>query len=323
MLIAIVALCVLFLCLVGSFIGGVYAERHRGVPLWRVEDYWTIGIYAGESPLEVSAPEGVQNPVLTARDVTDLEASFVADPFMVREEGRWYMFFEVMPAESYLGKIGLASSADGWRWEYEQIVLDEPHHLSYPYVFKWEGEHYMIPDCYGGNAVRLYKATEFPRRWSRVGNLIEGNYVDASVVRHDGCWWLFAADPQGNHTLHLFSAETLSGSWAEHPQSPLVAGDPHIARPGGRVIVNDGRVFRFTQDDAPIYGNQLRAFEVTELSPTGYREQPAAQAPVLRASGSGWNRDGMHHIDPHQVGDRRWIACVDGNRQRLSFRLSY
>jgi len=36
------------------------------------------------------------------------------------------------------------------------------------------------------------------------------------------------------------------------------------------------------------------------------------QNPILKASGVGWNKDGMHHIDLHQVEQDKWIACVDG-----------
>ncbi len=55
---------------------------------------WSIGIYAGTSPLDL-LPHGRSNPVLTARDVTDVPAAFVADPFMIKNGPRWYMFFEV------------------------------------------------------------------------------------------------------------------------------------------------------------------------------------------------------------------------------------
>lgn len=55
---------------------------------------------------------------------------------MVCQDGRWYMFFEVMNQDSDRGEIGLALSDDGIHWEYSQIVLVEPFHLSYPHVFR-------------------------------------------------------------------------------------------------------------------------------------------------------------------------------------------
>jgi hypothetical protein len=107
---------------------------------------WSIGMYGGGSPYELSPLADVENPVLSARDVTDVKASFVADPFMVRDGSKWYMFFEVLNALTSKGEVGLATSGDGVRWKYERIVLREPFHLSSPYVFKHEDGFYMIPE---------------------------------------------------------------------------------------------------------------------------------------------------------------------------------
>lgn len=79
------------------------------------------------------------------------------------------------------------------------------------------------------------------------------------------------------------------------------------------------RIVRYAQDDDPTYGNQVRAFEVTTLTTESYEEREATKPIVLKASGTGWNAAGMHNIDPHQIGENRWIACVDGYRKQLVF----
>ena len=43
-------------------------------------------------------------------------------------------------------------------WEYRQIVIDEPYDLSYPYIFQWQDEYYMIPEAHTETSVRLYRA---------------------------------------------------------------------------------------------------------------------------------------------------------------------
>ena len=45
-------------------------------------------------PFHLVTPTDITNPVLTADDVTDVEAEFVADPFMFHENGTWYIFFD-------------------------------------------------------------------------------------------------------------------------------------------------------------------------------------------------------------------------------------
>lgn len=282
-------------------------------------DEWSIGIYKGSSPYNFSPPEAIQNPVLTAKDVTDLKAHMVADPFMVWEDECWYMFFEVMNHLDRKGMIGLATSNDGLRWAYQKIILEEPFHLSYPYIFKWKEDYYMIPESYQANAIRLYKAINFPTQWSFIKNLLSGSdYVDSSILRFNNYWWLFTTSTSSD-ILRLYYTSDLLGDWVEHPESPVVQGNAHIARPGGRVVALGDKIVRYTQDDKPYYGNQVRAFEISLLTTTQYQEKEISDNPILKASGTGWNYTGMHHIDPHQISQDEWIACVDGYRIVRSF----
>lgn len=301
---------------------GIYIGNKRGIPFIARQGVWSIGILEGPSPFQLTAPENIKNPVLTPEDVTDIPAEFVADPFMVIDDSRYYMFFEVLNKETQQGDIGLATSSDGWNWNYEKIIIDEPFHLSYPYVFSWEGEYYMIPESNEDFSIRLYKASSFPAQWEFAGTLLKGfNYVDSSIFRFDGKWWLFFSLPS-NDILHLFYADNLMGPWTKHPQSPVLEKNLDITRPGGRVLVLDNKIFRFAQDDFPTYGNQANAFEITKLSTTSYEERPVSEKPLLQGSGKGWNADGMHHIDAHYLDDKRWLAVVDGIKQTLQFDLS-
>jgi hypothetical protein len=297
--------------------------RRRNIPFFQKKDFrWAIGIYTGDSPLSLSPPEGLKNPVLTARDVTDIPADFVADPFMVRTGEKWHMFFEAMNARTGKGEIGLAESDNGLNWRYRRIVLNEPFHLSYPYVFEWESEYYMIPEAHETNSVRLYKAIDFPNEWKICGTLLKGYpFIDSSVIHFDGRWWMFTAVTDG--ILHLYSSDSLFGPWILHPQSPLVMGDCGKARPGGRVIALHDKILRFAQDSDLCYGSMVRAFEVTQLTTAQYSEREVQDNPVIRARGSGWNAKGMHTVDSHQTAGKHWVACVDGYREGLVFGFQY
>ena len=278
-------------------------------------DRWSIGIYTGESPFRLAPPQNIKNPVLTREGVSDAPAVFVADPFMLKANDSWWMFFEVLNWRQDKGEIGLAVSENGSNWTYRQIVLSEPFHLSYPYVFQWMDDYYMVPECHETGSVRLYKALKFPTQWSFVGALLEGSYfADASVFRYGERWWLFAeTNPEERHdTLRLFSADHLLGPWREHSKSPVVVGNARLARPAGRVLVLEDRIIRYAQDCFPHYGTRVRAFEVIDLTTASYQEQEVAESPVLVPSGAGWNAAGMHHVDVHPMEDGRWIACVDG-----------
>jgi len=277
--------------------------------------YWSIGIYTGTSPLHISDAAESCNPVLTHEAVSDVRARSLADPFMIRTDGRWYMFFEVWNTVAQRGQIGLATSDDTTHWEYRHIVLAEPFHLSYPCTFEWKNEYYMIPESHEAQSIRLYKAKKFPDRWSFECPLIEGSmFSDPSVVHYAGKWWIFAQtnSQQRFDTLRLFFSEDLRGPWQEHPMSPIVNGNNRMARPAGRIQVINGNLIRFAQDCYPAYGTGVRAFIITELSTTKYRERECRESPILGPSGAGWNQSGMHHVDLHDTGNGKWVACVDG-----------
>lgn len=277
---------------------------------------WSIGIRRGASPLALRI--NPKNPVLTASDISDVDALFVADPFMLRRDGSWHMYFEVMLSEEPpRGVVGRASSTDGDSWVYGGIVLSESFHLSYPQIFEWKGHVYLVPETLGAGTVRLYHAVQFPDRFELSSELLKGDWADPTLFRSGGRWWMFAcADPYENQTLCLFTADELGGPWVPHPRNPVVARDRSRARPGGRVCRVDGRLIRFAQDCVPRYGNRLRAFEIVELNEHRYREIQCPESPVLTPQSSGWNSVGAHHMDAHELSDGSWIACIDGDTFR-------
>lgn len=316
---AIILTGLLFLILAGAFV-----YHKRGIPFVSEKEQWTIGIYEGNSPLDFPASQRRLNPVLTHQHVTDVPAKFVADPFLMEEDDTWYLFFEVYNLNTMQGDLAVATSTNARRWKYQQLILDEPFHLSYPYVFKWEGEHYLIPESFEANSIRLYHATEFPTQWEFVTTLVdEVERVDPSIVYYAGRWWLFAA-AVSNDTLHLYHADNLFGPWEEHPASPIVVDNPHIARPSGRVTIFEDRLYRYTMDvNPPVGSHQVFALEITELTPTTYAEQLARPEAIIGPSGQGWNAQAMHQLDPQPFRSGRWLASVDGFGKYLVFGLEY
>jgi len=318
-------LLLLFFFLLVTFVIGIFIGRStEGTPFIKKQNEWAIGIYTGSYPWNLASPQKNDiNPVLVAKDIKDRKARFIADPFMIIEGGNWFMFFEVMDNETNQGDIGLAISQDGFEWEYKQIILDEPFHLSYPYVFKWNNTYYMIPESAQVFAVRLYEAIEFPVKWKFVKNIIEGSeYVDSSILYYNDFWWLFTSEPP-NDILRVFFAKSIDDTWEEHAKKPVKKGDPNGSRPGGRIILYNERIIRYAQDDYPTYGNKVRIFEVTKLTTDEYKEKELNEKIILETEIVDWNKDGYHHIDPHQIKSNKWIACIDGYKIRLLFGLNY
>lgn len=305
-----------------GFLLAVYLIRIRRREIVSEHNVWSIGIQARRSPLDANALRAVANPVLTADDVTDVRAGFVADPFIVRDADSWHMFLEVWDTAARRGVIARASSADGLSWRYEKVVLREPFHLSYPSVIQWRGEYYMIPETVHAQELRVYRAAAFPDVWELAATPARGLFVDPTIFEHDGRLWMFAqTNPRAEDRLGLFVAEDLFGPWREHPMSPVVSGNARHARPAGAVIRFDGRLFRVAQDCHRFYGREVNAFEILELTPSAYRERAVSGNPVLAPGGGRWNRDGMHTLNAVEADGGTWLAAVDGHVTRFRLKL--
>jgi hypothetical protein len=279
---------------------------------------WSISIYEGTNFLNLQPTSVVKNPVLSRSDVTDVLAAFVADPFMVRVQEDWLIFFEVFNQKKYQGEIAFARSKDGYNWDYHQIILAEDFHLSYPYVFEFESNWYMIPESCEANSVRLYKANNFPDKWEFVSEILVGSrFVDASILSFDGIWWLFVGveptDASACNMLKLYYADSLFGDWVEHPMSPIVSDNLEISRPAGRIRLIDNRPIRFTQDCAVTYGHNVTAIRIDTLTKDDYAESKIQTNGdyLFELNTMSCNQVGMHHIDFIELNNDRCIACVD------------
>ncbi|MCB8985997.1 MAG: hypothetical protein H6659_19365 [Ardenticatenaceae bacterium] len=279
---------------------------------------WSLGLYAGKSPFDLKPIDSVGNPIITADDVTDVKAGFVADPFLVHQDERWYLFFEVLDLATQRGVLAMADSVDGLDWTYRQVVLAEPYHLSYPHVFNWNGRIYMMPET-PTDSVFLYRAVEFPLVWEREATLIErAGAADSTPFFYQDHWWMLVGTVS-NDTLYLYHANTPLGPWTEHPMSPLLQNEPRYSRPGGRVFTYDGRLYRVAQDGLLRYGHQLHLIEITELTTTTYAERLVEPSPWLAPGNAAWNSHGMHQVDLLPNGVGQWLACVDGYRRTRQF----
>lgn len=229
--------------------------------------------------------------------------TFWADPFAWSMEGRRFIFLEEYPFHTWRGRISvLELGADLRPLGPAQPVLDEDRHLSYPFLFEFEDELYMVPEAAVSRRVDLYRCQSFPYHWTRVGTLIDGLQVaDATLFAHEGRWWLFCSGRQGrarlNNSLLAFHADSpLSKRWVPHARNPLVR-DYGGGRPGGRIFVDDkGQLLRPAQNSVPRYGHGLVLKQVQLLNPQQYRERQVWQATGTEAGG--WLA--LHHLDWHQ-----------------------
>lgn len=203
---------------------------------------------------------------------------FWADPHILKVGDRYFMFIEELLYASGKGHISVMEIDERGRWSSPRLVLEEPHHLSYPFVFEHDGAFFMVPESAARNSIDLYRATSFPDEWVFVEHLMTGvKAYDATLLREHGRWWLFASVTKypgaGSGDLNLYSSDRLmGGDWRLHPASPL-SSDVSGSRPAGAILRREGRLYRPGQDGSGIYGRAIRLNEIVELSDSAYREE--------------------------------------------------
>lgn len=241
---------------------------------------------------------------------------FWADPFVVDYNGGQYVFFEEMLYERGIGHLAcIHLNHDGEPSEPVK-VLERPYHLSYPFVFQYQGQYYMIPETAQNHTIELYRCEEFPHRWVFERNLMENvEAYDATLLEYRGKWWMFVgmrthANCSPNEALYLFHADNpLGAEWTPHPQNPVVARASH-ARPGGRIFEREGRLYRPSQNCAGAYGRGLNINLIRQLDERVYREET-----VSRCLPDGdYDMNGVHTLG---LGEGLAVADAVHVRRRL------
>ena len=183
-----IILCVACICAVAYLI----ISRQMTIPfIYRLKagNNYTIVTAYSSNPLEI-ANDSMQ-PLAWENFLQHPLCRFMADPFIVREGDDFYIFYEEMPSKlnSTWGDIAVLHSRDLQQWERIGVVLDEPFHLSFPNVFKYNGEWYMLPETGAIQEVRIYKAVDFPLKWSHAHTLLTDDYVlDPAIVQWHDIW---------------------------------------------------------------------------------------------------------------------------------------
>jgi len=201
---------------------------------------------------------------------------FYADPFPITWRGRTFVFFEDLDHRVGKGIISAIEFGDTGPIGEVVPVLEEPWHLSYPFLIEDDGELWMIPESSLNGDVALYRCVRFPDRWERHATLLSGlELADATITRHNGLHYLFGAwrDGTGGYSdsLAIYYAEHLLGPWLPHASNPVLI-DRASTRPAGNFVTIDDKLWRPVQDCAAGYGAGLALAEIVELSPTTFRQ---------------------------------------------------
>jgi len=208
-----------------------------------------------------------------------------ADPFPIERDGRYWIFFEELPAGASKAHISVVEVFRDGTSSPPMKVLERDYHLSYPFLVEADGALFMVPETADNRTVEVYRCVEFPAKWRLERVLLKGMFAaDATLHREEGAppgqprWWMFAnaAAPGAdvNDELHVFCADSLLGDWKPHRRNP-VKSDVRGSRPAGRLFRRGDGLYRPGQIGAPLYGAGIALQRVTRLTPDEYAEEEA------------------------------------------------
>lgn len=170
-------------------------------------------------------------PALGAGPYTMLpgrEGWWFADPLLCHRGGKRWLFAEAMDLSTGKGRLEVCElhddgSIDGWR-----VALEEDFHLSFPMVFDWNGEVWMIPETGHDHSLRLYRCRVFPTKWELVQRFAtDEELCDAILVdRRAEALTILCSETKPDNQLYVrYRRYTLCHAVQETAVLPLAEAD--------------------------------------------------------------------------------------------------
>lgn len=239
-----------------------------------------------------------------------------SDPFIVLDDDIYYVFIEEFIHKLDKGHISYLTIDKNGNYATPKKIIEKPFHISYPFVFSYSNEYYMIPETSQNRTIDLYKCLEFPDKWEFEKTLMAGVHaVDPTMLHRDGVWWLFTniCENEGASTdgeLFLFySSDLWSDRWTPHPENPIVS-DVKSARPAGKIFAFDGNLYRPSQDNSNQHRSGIRINQIVTLTESEYGEVCVNEITPM------WDK---RILRSHTLNSLQGLTIIDGMLRRKKY----
>ena len=218
--------------------------------------------------------------------------------FVVTQDGRTVCFVEDYSFAEGIGSISAIELFSDKKYIEIGSVIKDPFHMSFPYIFRYKDDLFIMPETNESNSIRVYKCDEFPDKWSFHKEIMNGmRAADSMVFEVGGKWWLLTniSDIE-NGDLHsrlmaFYSDSPLSSNWTPHQLNPIVF-DSNIARNGGLLYTENKELVRVRQcQKFDSYGDELSLAKIN-ITVDSYSEETIARVTPKFFK----NISGCHHI---------------------------
>ena len=223
--------------------------------------------------------DGISKSLWRYKKILPPKDRFWADPHVITRDDKYFIFIEEYIYKKGKGHIALIEMDKQGNYQYKGKILEKSYHLSYPFVFEFNKNFYMIPESSSNKKIEIFKCIEFPNKWEFHGNLMSDiDAVDSTILFHNNKWWLFTGIKENDGAsnsdeLFLFySQDPTSDQWISHPQNPIIS-DVRRARPAGKIFSYQNKLYRPSQNGSYHYGYGVNINQIKKITEFEYEEE--------------------------------------------------
>lgn len=143
-----------------------------------------------------------------------------ADPLLFHHEGKRYLFCEAFDMAAGRGDIAVCEWDENGLLTAPRVVLRGDCHLSFPTVFDWNGDVYMIPETGHNHTLELYRCRTFPDEWEKVQAFATGGETCDTILldKTDTALALLCSETRADNQLYVryrrYTLRRLGGGFA-------------------------------------------------------------------------------------------------------------
>jgi hypothetical protein len=254
---------------------------------------WSVGV--AEQRIEDIIRNKTADIQFTWLNSNSIMQSFADPCAFMDENGSVVLLAEDFTTGKLDGKIARITYNKETGFSTPTTVLNAGSHFSYPMLYEEDSKTYMLAENALDGGLHAYEYDKKNHTLTDKKKVSDLPLVDATVLKKDGKYWLFASILGKGvfNELHIFYADSFLGPYTPHAQNPVKKGH-NGSRPAGGFIVVDGSIYRPAQNGAYYYGESITIQRVKKLTTAEYQEEVYMQ---IRADKNSKFNLGIHTIN--------------------------
>lgn len=168
-----------------------------------------------------------------------------------------YLFTEAFDEKKQIGRIAVSRFLNG-EFEIPKVIIKKPYHMSYPCVFTYKNDIYMLPETSQNATLELYRCKDGDiTNFEKIGNLLKGVHLaDSTVINENGSLYIYTY-AEKPYISYLFSLniESLKVSLIKK-----VARTSNCFRAAGNCFTGLDKRYSYMplQESVSCYGESIR-----------------------------------------------------------------